>query len=378
MKHAFTDKIIEILNKHFDNEGEQIFQNSELLKYLNYKTKSANRGSKSRGSFGAIYSIYTLVEDYCKSNYQNRDDYNKYEGATQNNLINRQRELPFGRKLQNHYFQNRTNSEYRKLSPLSEFDRIIIHDQQNSKYWINENLLKIKLGKHSFNIAEAVIDIVNCYIDTKRSAFDNFIETCQKLISIENEQPKEIKTFILGLLEPNIDARIFEIVSYSILKAKYNEESVFFGFSEEAIEEENLKLYKTGRTNANDGGIDFVMKPLGRFFQVTETTDVKKYFLDIDKLEKFPITFVVKSTDTIENLRTKIKEGAEQQYSIEAIVNKYIQSVEEIINLEKLKEAFEIVEAKGKVNEVLNEILIQSKVEFNYEEEDGDEENAND
>ena len=48
-----------------------------------------------------------------------------------------------------------------------------------------------------------------------------------------------------------------------------------------------MKLYKTGRTNANDGGIDFVMKPLGRFFQVTETLDFKKYFLDIDKIETF-------------------------------------------------------------------------------------------
>lgn len=376
MKHAFTDRIIEILKKHFNNDSEQIFQNSELLKYLNYKTKSANRGSKSRGSFGAIYSIYTLVEDYYLNNFHKRDEYKKYEGAIQNNLINRQRELPFGRKLQNHYFQNRTNSEYRKLSPLSEFDRIIIHDQQNSKYWINENLLKINIGKKTYNIVEAVLEIVNAYIDTKRSAFDNFIDTCQKLINIEAEQPQEINQFIWGLLEPNIDARIFEIVSYSILKAKYNEETVFFGFTEDKIEEENLKLFKTGRTNANDGGIDFVMKPLGRFFQVTETTDVKKYFLDIDKLEKFPITFVVKSTDSIENLRAKIKEGAEQQYSIEAIVNKYIQSVEEIINLDKLKEAFEIVEAKGKVNDVLNEILKQSKVEFNYEEEDEEEEVA--
>ncbi len=340
MKHAFTDRILEILAKYFPNDSEQIFQNSEILKYLNYKTKSANRGSKSRGSFGAIYSIYTLVEDYHKNNYHKREDYNKYEGATQSNLINRQRELPFGRKLQNHYFQNRTNSEYRKLSPLSEFDKIIIHDQQNSKYWINENLLKVKVGEMNFNIAEAIIEIVNVYIATKRSSFDKFIETCQKLIEIENTQPSKIEEFILGLLEPNIDARIFEIVSYSILKAKFNEESVFFGFSEDSIEEENLKLFKTGRTNANDGGIDFVMKPLGRFFQVTETTDVKKYFLDIDKLEKFPITFVIKSTDSIETLLKKIKEGAEQQYLIESIVKKYIQCVEEIINLETLKEAF--------------------------------------
>lgn len=173
----------------------------------------------------------------------------------------------------------------------------------------------------------------------------------------------------MNLLEPNVDARVFEIVSYSILKANYFEQSVFFGFKMESIEEENLKLYKTGRTNANDGGIDFVMKPLGRFFQVTETTDVKKYFLDIDKLEKFPITFVVKSTETPEELKKKIKDGAEQQYSIEAVVNKYIDCIEEIINIDKLKEALELVEKKGKLNDILNEIIKQSKVEFIYNEE---------
>ncbi|WP_143437709.1 hypothetical protein [Hydrocoleum sp. CS-953] len=63
---------------------------------------------------------------------------------------------------------------------------------------------------------------------------------------------------------------------------------MFFRFDLENIQQENLKFYKTGRTNANDGGIDFVMKPLGRFFQVTETTDFKKFFLDTDKIEKYP------------------------------------------------------------------------------------------
>ncbi|MGB3508834.1 MAG: hypothetical protein WBA93_06250 [Microcoleaceae cyanobacterium] len=80
------------------------------------------------------------------------------------------------------------------------------------------------------------------------------------------------------------------------MKYYYQEQTVFFCFGIEDIQQENLKLYKTGRTNANDGGIDFdfVMKPLVRFFQVTETTDFKKYFLDIDKIEKYPITFVIK------------------------------------------------------------------------------------
>lgn len=99
----------------------------------------------------------------------------------------------------------------------------------------------------------------------------NFQWRCFRNIIKSNE----IKDFILELLAPNVDARIFEIVSFSILKYFFNDQSIFWGFEIDKLEEENLKLYKTGRTNANDGGIDFVMKPLGRFFQVTETLDLK-------------------------------------------------------------------------------------------------------
>lgn len=67
-------------------------------------------------------------------------------------------------------------------------------------------------------------------------------------------------------------------------------------------------LYKTGRTNANDGGIDFVMRPLGQFFQVTETVDVNKYFLDIDKIQRFPLTFVVKSVDPVDTITQNIRD----------------------------------------------------------------------
>ena len=51
---------------------------------------------------------------------------------------------------------------------------------------------------------------------------------------------------------------------------------------------------------------NFVMQPLGRFFQVTETLDFKKYFPDIDKIQKFPTTFVIKSDEGIEDLLSKI------------------------------------------------------------------------
>ena len=176
----------------------------------------------------------------------------------------------------------------------------------------------------------------------------------------------------MSLIEPNVDARIFEIVSYSILKYDYKEQSIFFGFSMDTVEEENLKLYKTGRTNANDGGIDFVMKPLGRFFQVTETTDVKKYFLDIDKLEKFPVTFVVKSTTSIDKLKESIRDGAIEQYIVEKVVEKYMDCIEEIINIDSLKQSLDKVEKEKNLGNVLSEIIKQSKVEFNYEDDEAD------
>jgi len=369
MKHPFTVKILEILEKNFPTDYEQIYNNSELLNYINFKTKSANRGSKSRGSFGAIYSIYTLIEDYIQKGFISKSDYlTNYSGATQTYLIKRQRELPFGAKLQNHYFQNRTNSEYKKTAPLSDFERIIIHDQKNSRYWINESLINLKIGGKTFNIAVSVIEILDAYIEAKKSAFDRFIETCEQLKSISGEESETIVEFISGLLAPNVDARIFEIISFSILKFYYLDQTVFFGFELNSIEEENLKLYKTGRTNANDGGIDFVMKPLGRFFQVTETTDVKKYFLDIDKLEKFPITFVIKSDDSVENLNAHIRQNAKIQYAVQVIVDRYMSCIEEIINIQELTKRFYEAINQGYLNDILVEIIKQSKVEFNYDE----------
>jgi hypothetical protein len=136
---------------------------------------------------------------------------------------------------------------------------------------------------------------------------------------------------------------------------------------------ENLKLYKTGRTNANDGGIDFVMKPLGRFFQVTETLDFKKYFLDIDKIQKYPITFVIKSDEEVEPLKKKIQENADKTYLIKTIVEKYMACIEEVINIPMLNLRFNDAVKQGYLNNILDEIVVQSKVEFNYTDEEDEE-----
>jgi hypothetical protein len=48
MNNNFEEKIKYILNKHFLENADKIFENSDLLRYINLKTKSANKDSKSR------------------------------------------------------------------------------------------------------------------------------------------------------------------------------------------------------------------------------------------------------------------------------------------------------------------------------------------
>jgi hypothetical protein len=359
LNHLFTEVILEILSTEFKDESSLIFEQSLLLRYINAKTRSANRGSKARGSFASLYAIYVLLEDYVKNNYHQRNDYKFYEGAKFSELFKRQRGLPFGSKLQNHALNNRVNSEFQKFFPLTDITLIL---RQDERYWINENLLKIN-GK---NIALSVIQIIERYIQTKQESFQIFLETCQKLMDLEQTNPKEAVDFIVSQLNPNIDARIFEIVSYAILKSFYSDQKIYWGWQIDQLKSETLTLYKTGRTNANDGGIDFVMRPLGRFFQVTETLDFKKYFLDIEKVQYYPMTFVIKSEESIEALHKRILENAQQLYGIESIVQKYINSIEEIINIPILIQRLEYTLQQKQLVNVLNDIVEQSKLEFNH------------
>jgi hypothetical protein len=369
MKHSFTENIEQILNREFGDNAEQIFEKSLLIQYLNEKTRSANRGSKARGSFANLYAIYVIIEDYIAKNYDTTGDYSAYEGALFSNLFVRQRELPFGSKLQNHALNNRMNSEFQKFFPNSEYIPIL-RNLETNRYWINENLLKITIGENTFNIASTVVEIIDEYIRTKQDAFQRFVKSCEELQEIGNTTPNKVEELIIGLLAPNVDARLFEIVSYAILKYYYHDQQIYWGFELDKLNKENLVLYKTGRTNANDGGIDFVMKPLGRFFQVTETLDFKKYFLDIDKIQKYPISFIIKSEESVEDILQKIKDNASKTYSIKAIIEKYLACIEEVINIPILIGRFEETVKQGYLSNVLDEIVLQSKVEFNYEEED--------
>ena len=51
----------------------------------------------------------------------------------------------------------------------------------------------------------------------------------------------------------------------------------------------------------------------------SETTDVRKYFLDIDKIQRFPITFVVKSENSIEDLNSQMQQLVYKAFGVVAV-----------------------------------------------------------
>jgi hypothetical protein len=382
-QHYFTLVILEVLERDFGEYAEDIFQASPILGYLNNKTRAANRGSKARGAFANHYALYVVIEDYIKNGFGDGSagmPYSKYEGAKFSDLFKRQRELPFGAKLQNHALNSRLNDEFKKFYPLVGMPPIV-RDVATQRYWIQEDLLLVSIRRkdgnvHTYNIARSVISVIDAYVATKKAAFEGFLEACRQIAELGKNDHAKVIDFVVQQLKPNVDARVFEIVSYAVLKAKYGQESVWIGESRDTVSEEALVLYKTGRTNANDGGIDFVMKPLGRFFQVTETVDANKYFLDIDKVQRFPMTFVVKSEDTPDQIRAAIRAQAVAKYKIETVVNSYMAAVEEIINVKDLILAFDAVVKSDQLQTVMDEIIAQSKVEFNYNEDDEDEDSV--
>jgi hypothetical protein len=365
MNHAFTETIKAILQKNFRTPGESILESSILLSYINRKTKSAGKDSKTRASYANLFAIYVLVEDYIKHGYEKSGKYSEYEGAKFSDLLTRQRELPGGAMLQNHALNSRLNEEFKKYNPTVE-SQVVVRNLKSQRYWINESLLKTVVNGKTVNIAASIIEIIEEYISVKQGTLNDFLKKCDELSSnLKKSEAKVIYEFVSNLLTPNTDARLFEIVSYAILKAEYGTRTIWQGEEHGAIREVALELFKTGRTNANDGGIDFIMRPIGRFFQVTETLDLNKYFLDIDKVQRFPITFVIKTEKSIQTIQKSIEDGARQKFNDELVVKQYMQAIEEIINLPLLRTYLDkVVSSKG-VSDLINEISKQARTEFN-------------
>lgn len=222
------------------------------------------------------------------------------------------------------------------------------------------------MGKN--DITKTVVKIIEKYIELLKDKDFKLSKNLEELMTLKNVADKKIK--LESLLEEDSEARIFEIISYAILKNHYKNIFVYIGSSIRKIHKESLHLYKTGRTNANDGGIDFVMRPLGRFFQVTEVDNFDKYLLDIDKVMHFPITFVVKTNTNkakvLENFNNYI---TEKSGGMEVVIKKYINSIEEIITINELKKWLFELNAES-ISELISDIELYYKLELNIDEDD--------
>ena len=366
-QHSFTEEIIAILESNHPRHGRKLLESNRLIQYLNLKTKAVHQGAKTRTSFANHYALYVLVEDYVKNGFHARGGYSDYEGALFSELLERQKQLPFGEKLEGHAFNYRMNEEFKKHFP-DEYAHPIIQDNTTSRYWINEELLSVTLAGQTFNLAQDVLQILDAYIAARVASLNAFMGQCRKLATIDTAGAHEALAFIRSLLRPDVDVGIFEIISYAILKEHYSGQAIYWGWSRDDISEDFLILYKTGIAKTHDGGIHFVMKPLGRFFQVTEAVDVAKYFSEIDKIYRYPITFVVKSNEPVEALTATILGQAERKFGkVRTIVDQYMKCVEEIINIPSLTGILEKLSEQRGAAPIVQEIVLQSKLEFDLD-----------
>ncbi|MEK3935618.1 hypothetical protein MKY41_09865 [Sporosarcina sp. FSL W7-1349] len=353
--------IQQYLNETYGNKADPIYE-MPLIQYLVKKTGSVKASSKARGSFANLYALYVLIEDYVNKDFLENKKYAAYEGMMFSDAFKRQRELPFGEKLQNHALNSRCNDEFRKFFPsLGEVP--ITRNLITKRYWINEKLLR----KGNVNIAKDVVAIIDRYVELKLENFNTFFDACVQHKDNFQQDPVASHDFIVGLLNPMVDARIFEIVSFCLTKYFHDGDTMFIGKTTDELEEIPVTLYKTGRTNANDGGVDFIMKPLGRIYQVTEVLDFKKYFLDIAKLNYFPVTFVVKTEMMPTEAMERIIEQANELYPDETVRVKYTACFEEIITIPTLKHYLETIMKDNKLGNLLDELVMQCKVEYNLD-----------
>ncbi len=355
----FIEKILQEEVRLNEKISLEDLKNSPLIKYLDLKTGAINGNTKSRRNLANIYAIYSILYYYKDEYYCNINKYKKFEGFEYTKLLSFYKRLYGGKKLQNHALNSRVNGEFNNKIVERNDNALIINN--NGKYLIHIEYLYV----NNIDISKIVIRIIEKYIDLLVKKDDSLIKKLKELILIKDTSIKKKK--INELIDEDAEARIFEIIAYSILKNHYKSTKVYMGYSIDNLKEEYLTLYKTGRTNANDGGIDFVMRPLGRFYQVTEVENYDKYLLDMDKILHFPLTFIIKTKkekDVIENeLKTYIEEKSK---GMEVIKSRYLNSIEEIITINELKKW--LLELNDKdLNFLIRDIDLYYKIELNLE-----------
>ena len=324
------DFIKDILVEDYSAEYQKVYDDSLLLQYLDKKMKAVHGNSKTRRSLANIYAIYSILYYYKSDFYGKPDRYRQFGGYDYMRLFNFYRGLYGGSKLQNHALNSRVNGEFKNKFPSITNDLIII---DNGKYLLHIDYLYVD----HHDISKTCCKVIEKYVELLMAKDHALINVLQHMESLTDYDEK--KEQINALLTEDAEARIFEIISYAILKNHYKNIKVYFGYSLDTIKEEDLQLFKTGRTNANDGGIDFVMRPVGRFFQVTEVNSYDKYLLDIDKVMHFPITFVIKTKSNKSQVLSELDDYiAERSNGMRIIEERYRKAIEEVITINELQQ----------------------------------------
>ena len=357
MNEKIEDYILDILISNFDADAKEIYNKSYLIQYFNLKSNAIHGNSKTRRSLANWYAIYSILYFYNRNGFvDNNKEYAKFEGFQYTQLFNFIRSLYGGSKLQNHALNSRVNNEF-KNKITSEKGQLIINN--GNRYLLNPSYLYVE----GMDLTPIYIEIIEKYIELLIEK-DNYLHTSLKRISSINNLDKKKKE-LLNLLNEDTEARIFEIISYAILSNHYKKTEIFIGDSQDNLKQQCLQLYKTGRTNANDGGIDFVMRPLGRFFQVTEVGNYDKYFLDIDKVLHFPITFVIKTNKEKNKIYEEMVEYADIKSGGHKIIKqKYLDSIEEIITINELKSWMNLLN-DNEIKQMIEDIETYYNLEFN-------------
>ncbi len=346
----------DILEKAYPDTFQRVYDESPLLQYLDYKMKAVHGDSKTRRSLANVYALYSILYFYRQDFYNQPNLYRAFAGYDYTRLFRFYRSLYGGSKLQNHALNSRVNGEFRNRFPALSNDLIIM---DNGKYLLHIDYLYVR-GHDISQVCCAVIETYIKLLEAKDHALFRVLENIRAL-SDASKKREAVK----NLLTEDAEARIFEIISYAILKSHFHGVTVYFGYTPESVRAERLELYRTGRTNANDGGIDFVMRPVGRFFQVTESGDYDKYLLDIEKVMHFPVTFVVKTEKSGEQVQKELEDYINVRANGMAILEKrYRSAVEEVITIRNLREWIDALK-NTEIDRIIRDIDIYYRLEMN-------------
>jgi hypothetical protein len=356
--------VADILKSEYPKDFQKLYDNSPMLQYLDKKMKAVHGNSKTRRSLANIYAIYSILYFYQNDFYENKDEYRRFEGYDYMRLFNFYRSLYGGSKLQNHALNSRVNGEFHNKIKNTINDLIIIN---NGKYLIHIDYIYVE----EYDISKVSCKIIERYVELLMAKDHALINILEELRNLDDYSEKKAK--INALLTEDAEARIFEIISYAILKNHYKNVTVFFGYTKDTIDEVTLELFKTGRTNANDGGIDFVMRPVGRFFQVTEVNNYDKYLLDIDKVMHFPISFVIKTKLSKKNVLSDLERYIAQRSSgMTVLEERYKDAIEEIITINEIQ-AWTDELNNDDIDRIIRDIDIYYRLEMNMDAEDEEE-----